>query len=240
MKRHPALVHLSHDHHHALVEARKLKRAATDPDPSGAAAAFATFFAEVTVAHFREEEEALFPLAAWSEEARPLVVQALLDHQRLHALVARLEHPDVRRRTMLELADLLEQHVRREERELFPLLERIAAETLDGWQVDDAEGPLWGLASEDLNATLLAWRPGGGTEEHRNDERDVLIFVLEGDATVTIEGEGRELRVGQAAIVEKGLRRSVTAGPRGVRYLSVHRRRPPLQIKPLKVVHGAA
>ncbi|HET7128870.1 MAG TPA: hemerythrin domain-containing protein [Gaiellaceae bacterium] len=233
MKRHPALVHLSHDHHHALVQARKLKRAASDPDRAAAASAFATFFADVTVSHFREEEESLFPLAAWSEEARPLVVQALLDHQRLHALVAQLDRPEERGSTMVELADLLEQHVRREERELFPLLERIAVDALDDWKADHANGPVWGLASEDLNATLLAWRPGGGTEAHVNDERDVLIFVVDGEATVSIEGERHELGAGRALIVDKGLRRSVTAGPGGVRYLSVHLRRPPLQIKPL-------
>ena len=231
MKRHPALVHLSHDHHHALVEARRLRRAAAGPDPVGAAARFGTFFAEVTVPHFREEEESLFPLAAGSEEARPGVVQALLDHQQLHALVRRLgeEQRDLPA-TMVELADLLEQHVRREERELFPLLERIVADALDQSEAG-AEGPLWGLASEDLNATLLAWRENGGPEEHVNDERDVLVFVVDGSATVTVDGEAVELRRGEALIVDKGRRRSISAGDRGVRYLSVHRRRPPLQIR---------
>ena len=87
MKRHPALVPLSHDHHHALVEARRLRRSAeTEADPAAAAETFASFFASVTVPHFREEEEELFPLVAGSEEAAPLVVQALLyglAHRRL-------------------------------------------------------------------------------------------------------------------------------------------------------------
>jgi hypothetical protein len=34
-------------------------------------------------------------------------------------------------------------------------------------------------------------------------------------------------------IIEKGRRRRITAGRDGVRYLSVHRRRPPLQIRTL-------
>lgn len=29
-------------------------------------------------------------------------------------------------------------------------------------------GPLWGMASGDLNATLLAWPPGHGVAEHTN------------------------------------------------------------------------
>lgn len=231
MKRHPALVHLSHDHHHALVEARRLRRAAAGSDPGAAAAAFATFFADVTLPHFREEEETLFPLAAGNEEARPGVVQALLDHQQLHALAARLDEatPDLPA-TMVELADLLEQHVRREERELFPLLEQIAADALDRFD-GGAEGPLWGLASDDLNATLLAWTDGGGPGAHVNDELDVLVFIVDGSATVTIDGEPTELRRGEALIVGKGRRRSISAGTHGVQYLSVHRRRPPLQIR---------
>ena len=133
MKRHHALIPLSHDHHHALVEAKRLRRSAQTPaDPDAAATTFATFFAQVTIPHFREEEEVLFPLVADSDEATPLVVQALLDHQRLHALVARLQSPEEDlRATMVELADLLEAHVRREERQLFPLIERLARNQLD-------------------------------------------------------------------------------------------------------------
>jgi mannose-6-phosphate isomerase-like protein (cupin superfamily) len=215
------------------VEARRLRRSANaTADPAAAAASFAAFFAGVTVPHFREEEEQLFPLVADSDEAAPLVVQALLDHQRLHALAARLGSPDDLRTTMVELADLLEAHVRREERELFPLIERLGGEQLEKLQDTDQEGPVWGLASGDLNATLLAWRSGRGPDEHVNDERDVLIFVVDGSAVVTVDGAPQELRVGDAAIVEKGRRRSLSAGAHGVRYLSVHLRRPPLQIRP--------
>ncbi|MGE5691313.1 MAG: hemerythrin domain-containing protein [Pseudomonadota bacterium] len=134
MTRHPALVPLSHDHHHALVEARRLRRAADDPeaDPGPAAAAFAEFFATATVPHFREEEETLFPLVVDSEEARPVLVEVLLDHLRLHALAARLERASDVRAAMRELGELLDAHVRREERELFPLIERVAAAELEG------------------------------------------------------------------------------------------------------------
>jgi len=94
------------------------------------------------------------------------------------------------------------------------------------------EGPVWGLESDDLNATLLAWGSGRGTAEHVNTERDVLIFVADRSAVVTIDADAQELQPGSAVIIPKGRRRSVLAGPRGVRYLSVHIRRPPLQIRP--------
>lgn len=233
MKRQPALISLSHDHHHALVQARRLRRAADrDDDPGAAAAAFVEFFAAISVPHFREEEEELFPLVADSDAARPLVVEVLLEHQRLHALVAELQSSGDVRAPMREIGELLEAHVRREERELFPLIERLAADQLERASLPHAGGPIWGQASDDLNATLLAWGAGDGPDEHVNDERDVLVFLVDGSAKIMIDGEACDLRPGEALIVAKGRRRRITAGRGGARYLSVHLRRPPLQIQP--------
>ena len=91
-------------------------------------------------------------------------------------------------------------------------------------------GPVWGTESEELNATLLYWRAGEGPAEHVNDERDVVVVVLAGSAIVRTEEEERELAAGETMIIAKGRRRKISAGREGVRYLSVHRRRPPLQI----------
>jgi quercetin dioxygenase-like cupin family protein len=96
-----------------------------------------------------------------------------------------------------------------------------------------AGGPIWGAASEDLNATLLAWPPGGGPPEHVNEERDVLLVVVAGTLELTVDDEARELSAGNALIVEKGRRRGLRAGADGVRYVSAHLRRPGLQIGPL-------
>lgn len=91
-------------------------------------------------------------------------------------------------------------------------------------------GPIWGAASEDLNATILAWPPGIGPAEHVNVARDVLYVVLDGSARLTVDGEERELHAGEALIVEKGTSRALRAGGEGVRYLTAHLRREPLQI----------
>jgi len=95
-----------------------------------------------------------------------------------------------------------------------------------------ASGPLWGTETEDLNATLLAWGPGEGPPEHVNTERDVLVVVVAGSATVELEGDRHLLRAGSALVLPKGCSRSIAAGADGVRYLSVHRRRAPLQVAP--------
>jgi quercetin dioxygenase-like cupin family protein len=248
MKRHPALVPLSHDHHHALVRARELRRAATagEEERRAAAARFQRFFADETSRHFREEEEQLFPLL--DGEPAPLV-QALREHQRLRALVRRLGE-DPSPETLVAVGELLEAHVRLEERVLFELLEReVPAERLErlalpprraapaaeGSPVVDltagsGRGPIWGAESDDLNATLLAWPPGEGTPSHRNAERDVLLVVLSGSGTLELDGDAHSVYAGDAVLVAKGRQRRLEAGDAGLRYLTVHLRRPPLAI----------
>jgi mannose-6-phosphate isomerase-like protein (cupin superfamily) len=92
-------------------------------------------------------------------------------------------------------------------------------------------GPLWGMASTDLNATLLAWPPGHEVAEHVNEELDVLVIVLDGHGSATIDGELHDLAAGSALLVPRGTRRRIKADDAGLRYLSVHRRRGPLQIQ---------
>ena len=93
-------------------------------------------------------------------------------------------------------------------------------------------GPLWGMASPDLNATLLAWPPGQGVQTHVNAELDVLVIVLAGDGRAIIDGATHTLAPGSAILIPRATRRAISAGDTGLRYLSVHRRRGPLQIQP--------
>jgi mannose-6-phosphate isomerase-like protein (cupin superfamily) len=235
MKRDPALVPLSHDHHQTLVDARRLRRG--EPD---AAHRFLEHLPELA-RHFREEEEYVFPLLARQGDPPPELAEALAQHARIRALAARLETGDDAAGP--ELGDLLERHVRLEERVLFERVQELAGDALaslpiapregvpDGAVVDLAAGtgtgPLWGTASEDLNATLLAWPPGKGTPEHAAD-RDVLVVVLAGSAEVEIDGEPLALHAPGAVVVPKGASRRITAGAAGVRYLTAHLRRPGL------------
>ena len=65
MKRHPALIPLSRDHHNGLVQAVRLRRAAADGDASARLAAareFGEFFRNEERVHLRDEEEELFSL----------------------------------------------------------------------------------------------------------------------------------------------------------------------------------
>lgn len=137
-RRHDALIPLTHDHHHALAQARRLHVAAgrEADERLQQASEFLEFFHADTIGHFREEEEILFPLAVEDERATDLLSQVMVEHLRIHALVRRLAtefaQGDVTRETATNLATTLEQHVRLEEGKVFPLLEEIvSAELLD-------------------------------------------------------------------------------------------------------------
>ena len=130
MKRHAALVPLSDDHHHELVQARRL-RAAADAGPAERLAAAATYvelFFTHTVEHFRREEETVFPLyATHAGPDDPLLTRILREHMELHGLARRLRAEvaadDVRADTLRGLGTLLSDHVRLEERELFEAIQ---------------------------------------------------------------------------------------------------------------------
>ena len=236
MKRHPALVPLSHDHHRTLVRARELREAAAGDGEArrAASARFLRHYAGHVVRHFREEEELVFPLLPLQP---PELDRVLSEHQRIRALAERLRRSEDAD-TLAELGSLLESHIRLEERIVFELVqehvpdaELAALRLAPREEVSDGGGPVWGTATEDLNATLLVWPPGAGPAEHVNEHRDVLYVVVEGSATLTVDGEPRELRAGEASIVEKGASRALVAGAEGVRYATAHIRREPLQLK---------
>jgi quercetin dioxygenase-like cupin family protein len=91
-------------------------------------------------------------------------------------------------------------------------------------------GTVWTLEhGDDLNANLVRL-VGGNIGEHTNDEVDVLMLGVSGAGAVEVEGQRHELGRGALVFVPRGARRSVHAGPEGLAYLSVHRRRGPLAV----------
>jgi hypothetical protein len=131
LKRHPALVPLSHDHHNELSEARRL-RLASGSDVAEARRAAGehyvdVFFTEV-VGRFRVEEERLFPAYVRHAGTTPLLKRVLDEHRELRSLAEALRSElaagDASGETLARLAELVEANVRGEERELFPEIER--------------------------------------------------------------------------------------------------------------------
>src|SRR5215212_1836825 len=94
MKRAAELRGLSDDHHQGLVQAKRLRRAASGEavDLADDARAFLRFWQKETSAHFRKEEEALLPvLARYGEDVgQEPVVEMLTQHARIRGLVMQL------------------------------------------------------------------------------------------------------------------------------------------------------
>ena len=133
--RHPALLPLSHDHHHGLALAlRCRKQALGQLKPLGAAglrerAEEFRLFGKELIPHFRAEEEVLFPaMATRRPESAALIDELACEHETIRAALPQLEQTTGLSKLLFDLGDLLERHIRKEERQLFSLFEAHAAE----------------------------------------------------------------------------------------------------------------
>lgn len=134
-RRHESLVPLTHDHHHVLAQARRLKdvsKLETDTDRRNLVNDFLNFYFGRVIRHFHEEEELFFASVVDEERARDLVTRAVLEHLRLHALVRsarrQLSTGESDPGLLTEISELLTEHVRFEEDQLFPLIEELIPE----------------------------------------------------------------------------------------------------------------
>ena len=124
MKRSDALAHLSRDHHRGLFVAQRLRRA-TAETATEALGDFLEFWRTEGHEHFRSEEEFLLPAFARHEPpTHEAVVRVLTDHVELRRRAADLESgPAPACDDLHELGARLHDHIRFEERVLFPLIE---------------------------------------------------------------------------------------------------------------------
>lgn len=124
LKRHPALVPLSKDHHFGLLLCWKIRTGAKTGVAPGRIAAYVEYFYEHHLKqHFQEEEEYIFSLLGANDEKRKKAEQ---QHRRINRLVEKLALiPERRDVTLGQLEEELEAHIRFEERELFPYLQNI-------------------------------------------------------------------------------------------------------------------
>jgi len=143
LSRHASLHPLSHDHHHALVLARRLYQIGSekgaDPDDPNALAELAqrllVAWTEDLEPHFREEEDVLLPLYARHKKPSedPAVLQMLDDHawfrDRIHRLREAAEEGAPLASPLKEFGERLRDHVRHEERQVFERIQDALAES---------------------------------------------------------------------------------------------------------------
>lgn len=143
MKRHPSLAHFSRDHHGALLLARLLQKNAPaykgmPTDLAGKAIYAAQFYTDELVKHFLLEEK-VYALVTGVNDALDLLVQTVLrQHCELNVLFAGIGESQDLETALDSIGKALEMHIRKEERELFPLIQ----ESCDAVLMDQIEASL--------------------------------------------------------------------------------------------------
>ncbi len=136
MKRHSSLAPLSREHHGALILARLLQKDAPlykglPADLQGKAEYGLAFYEKEMIEHFDAEERILRILNGIDSQLDQMAETILREHQEIHGLFASInDHSDLLNH-LDTLGRTLEAHVRKEERQLFPLIqEKCSEETL--------------------------------------------------------------------------------------------------------------
>lgn len=96
----------------------------------------------------------------------------------------------------------------------------------------DAAGSIWRLesAERDLDSNIIALPPHGEIQRHDGPSLDVLILVLDGSGTLETEADAVALTIGELVYLPRHSQRRIIAGAEGLRYLTVHQRKPGLSI----------
>lgn len=132
IKRHVALQPLSRHHMEALYLGVKLRRAGTEKSAlttEELVHEVKSFWDPDGERHFREEEEILLPTyAKYGDIKQEIIVDMLLEHVKIRSLVRTVTTEAVDVETLHALGELLETHIRKEERIIFPMIEKALPE----------------------------------------------------------------------------------------------------------------
>lgn len=135
MKRHKSLYPFSHDHHHGLILVQLIKKNAPKyknlPNTIDGKVEYTIYFYNTElVKHFHNEEVILFPPAKVKDESLDkLIKEIILEHKKIRNIVESLKTTNHYEDVLDELGNFLESHIRKEERELFPEIEKVLSAT---------------------------------------------------------------------------------------------------------------
>lgn len=132
MKRHPAIQPLSRQHHTLLLAVLLLKKGLAKNAPLPDMISFLNrVWMEVLESHTIQEESILIPLFDVAE-LKAENQSVLNEHKELELLYQKCNSAGATKHELQLFVELLEKHIRFEERHYFPKLESLAdAETLD-------------------------------------------------------------------------------------------------------------
>jgi iron-sulfur cluster repair protein YtfE (RIC family) len=123
LKRHKALQPLSREHHQGLLLSWKIRAGFTKNIEPRRIRIYANwFFENHLIPHFEIEERIIFPIL---EKNHELVKRAMSEHRRLKRLFSETEDDT---KILSKIEEELEQHIRFEERVLFPEIQKVATD----------------------------------------------------------------------------------------------------------------
>lgn len=116
------MIPLSKDHHFGLLLCWKIRTGFKREISKERIAAYVTYFYQNhLLAHFEEEENFIFPLLDAGDEKRKKAEQ---EHRKIHQLVDKLSlEPGKSEVTLGQIEEVLEAHIRFEERDLFTYIQ---------------------------------------------------------------------------------------------------------------------
>lgn len=113
-------------------------------------------------------------------------------------------------------------------------LPRVVADTsaLLGTTDPNTGGSIWQLepGARDLDSNIIALPANDEIGLHMGPNLDVLILVLQGSGELHTEIDPIPLEQGQVLWLPRNSQRRFVAGPEGIKYLTVHHRKPTLNI----------
>lgn len=124
IKRHSALQEVSRDHHHGLLLCWKIRTGLSKNIQTERIKTYVDWFYETyLVPHFIMEETYIFPILG---KDHPWIKKVLAEHRRLNRLFS-TSTVDIK--TLGQIEETLEQHIRFEERQLFNHVQQVASAT---------------------------------------------------------------------------------------------------------------
>ena len=129
LKRHPALIPLSHDHQASLLLAMILKKETPQyrgmpGTTEGKLKLLQQRFQDEIKAHFDKEENILFPIITGrTEEIDVLIDELIGEHNALRFMIEEAKPGPTLYDDIDKIGNLLDDHIRKEERRLFQLIQ---------------------------------------------------------------------------------------------------------------------
>ncbi len=135
MKRHPSLIPLSRQHHGALLLAQMLKIDAPDykgmpGDARGKTKYALEFYTKELLPHFAAEEAVFKKIKNVDTELDKHLEEVIEEHHSLRLLFEGLAGNAEDTSYQDVIGQVLEKHIRREDRELFPMIERLVGDDM--------------------------------------------------------------------------------------------------------------